>query len=271
VNSRRVLRLLAASAPLIASHALADDGPYASPMDDRFRLTAGAFLASTTTTLRLDGAVPQSGTLVSAEDDLGLERRNALPDLEIMVGVRERHRVRLNFFKLDRSAAQPLVRQLQIRGDTYNVDDFVESNFDVRMFAVTYAYSFLHKPRIDLAGSFGVNVMDVHARALIRARGVDQSKDAAGAFPTVGIDATALLSRRFYLEARAEYLKASIQDFDGSAENLHFGLVYRWQENLAIGIGYRKFKVDLTSNQTGDTGQFGLDNSGPQAFIRASF
>jgi len=271
VNSRRVLRLLAASAPFIASQALADDGPYASPLDDRFRLTAGAFLASTTTTLRLDGAVPQSGTPISGENDLGLEHRNTLANIEIMVGMRERHRVRLDFFKLDRSSSQPLVRQLQIRSDTYNIDDFVESHFDVRMFALTYAYSFLHKPHVDLAGSFGVNVMEVHARALVRARGVDQSKDAAGAFPTIGIDATVPFSRRFYAEARAEYLNVSINDFDGSAENLHLGVLYRWQENLAIGVGYRKFKVNLTSNQTGDTGEFALDNSGPQAFVRASF
>ena len=270
MNPRSLLRLIAASAPFIAAHVGAAEN-YASPIDDRFRLTAGALLASTATTLRLDGAIPNSGTLINAEDDLGLADKNTLADVEIMIGMRERHRVRLNYFKLDRDAAQPLARQLLIRGDTYNVNDFVESSFDVRMLSLTYSYSFLHKPRIDLAGSFGLNVLEFHARALLRARSLDQSEDEAGPFPTIGLDVLVPLSTRFYVEARAEYLKVSIQDFDGSAENLHAGFVYRWRENLAFGIGYRKFDINATSNSVGDTGKFELNNSGAQAFVRMSF
>jgi hypothetical protein len=270
VIARSLLRLLAVSAAFVASQALAD-GPYANPIDDRFRLTAGAFFASTATNIRLDGAVPQSGTLVSAENDLGLEAKNRLADVEIMIGVNERHHMRLGFFKLDREAAQPLARQLQIRGDTYNVGDFVESEFDVRMLALTYSYSFMHNPRIDLAGSFGLNVLELHARALVRARSIDQNKDEAGAFPTIGIDATVPLSHRFYAEARAEYLNVSIHDFNGSAADLRLSVLYRLRENFAFGVGYRKFDLSLTSNQTGDTGTFEFDNSGPEAFVRASF
>ena len=52
---------------------------------------------------------------------------------------------------------------------------------------------------------------------------------------------------------------------------LHAGVVYRWRENLAFGVGYRRFNISLTSNDAGDTGAFELDNSGPQAFVRMSF
>lgn len=268
--SRSLLRLCAATALLAAAHAHADDH-YRNPIDDRFRLTGGAFLASTATTLRLDGAVPDSGTLIDMENDLGLRDKTTLPDLEIMVGMRERHRVRLNFFKLDRSTNQNLQRQLVIRGDTYDIDDLVESTFNLRMFSITYSYAFIHNPHIDLAGSFGLNVLEFNARALVRARALDQAEDNAGPFPTIGLDLLVPISRRFYAEARAEYLKVSIQDFDGSAQNLHAGFLYRFRENLAIGVGYRKFNIHVTSNDVGDTGEFELDNSGAEAFVRMSF
>ena len=270
MTSRSLLRLLAASAPFIASHVCAANN-YVNPIDDRFRLTAGAFLASTATTLRLDGAVANSGTLVNLEDDLGLGDKNTLADVEIMIGMRERHRVRLNYFKLDRASTQLLERQIVLRGDTYNVGDLVESTFGMRMLSLTYSYSFIHNPRIDLAGSFGLNVLEFNARALVRARSLDQSEDDAGPFPTLGLDVFVPLSRRFYVEARAEYLKVSIHDFDGSAENLHAGVVYRWRENLAFGVGYRKFNISGTSSQVGDTGEFEVDNSGAEAFLRLSF
>jgi long-subunit fatty acid transport protein len=264
------LRLIAASAMLVAAHVSAAEN-YASPIDDRFRLTAGAFFDTTGTTIRLDGAIPDSGTLINAEDDLGLSEKNTLADVEIMIGMRERHHVRLNYFKLNRAAAQPLERLLVIRGDTYNVGDFVESSLDVRMLSLTYSYSFLHNPHVDIAGSFGLNVLEFHARALVRARALDQSQDDAGAFPTLGIDVTVPLSSRFYVEARADYLKVNIHDFEGSADSLHAGVLYRWRENLAFGVGYFRFNIDLTSNNPGDTGTFALDNSGTQAFLRMSF
>jgi len=270
VNSRSLLRLLAASAPFIASHVCAAEN-YANPIDDRFRLTVGALFTSTATTLRLDGAVPNSGTTFSAEDDLGLDDKSTLPDVEIMIGMRERHRMRLNYFKLDRSAAQPLARPLVIRDDTYNVDDFVEASLGLRMLSLTYSYSFVHNPRIDLAGSFGLNVLEFNARALVRARSLDHSENDAGPFPTIGLDVLVPLSTRFYVEARAEYLQVSIQDFDGSAENLHAGVVYRWRENLAFGVGYRRFDINVTSNSVGETGRFEINNSGAQIFLRMSF
>lgn len=263
-------RPFAAFLLLISAQAFADDH-YANPIDDRFRFTAGAFLDSTTTTLRLDGATPNSGTTISGEDDLGLGSSKALPDVEIMIGMHDRHHVRLNYYKLSRAATLPLARQLQIRNDTFNAGDVVESNFDVRMLSLTYSYSFVHNPRIDLAGNFGINVLEFSARAIVRARALDQSEDDAGPFPTVGLDLTVPLSRRFYGEARAEYLKVDIQGFSGTADILHAGFVYRWRENLAFGIGYRRFNISLTSNDVGDTGAFELNNSGPQAFLRMSF
>ena len=268
--SRSLLRLCAATALLAAGHAQGED-LYRSPIDDRFRLTGGAFLTSTATTLRLDGAVPDSGTLVDMENDLGLKDKTTMPDLEIMVGMRERHRMRLNFFKLDRSQTQNLERQLVIRGDTYDVNDLVESTFNMRMFSLTYSYAFIHNPRIDVAASFGLNVLEFNARALVRAKALDQSEDNAGPFPTIGLDLLVPISHRFYAEARAEYLKVNISNFDGSAANVHAGFLYRLQENFAFGVGYRKFNLHVTSRDVGDTGEFELDNSGAEAFVRMSF
>lgn len=268
--SRSLLRLCAASVLLGAVNAHAEDR-YRNPIDDRFRLTGGAFLASTATTLRLDGAVPNSGTTISMEDDLGLRDKTTLPDIEIWIGMRERHRMRLNYFKLERSTTQNITRDLVIRGDTYQTDDLVESTFNLRMLSLTYSYAFIHKPHIDLAGSFGLNLLEFNAEARVRARAIDQTEDNAGPFPTIGLDLTVPINHRFYAEARAEYLKVNISNFDGTAENLHAGFLYRLRENLAFGIGYRKFNIHVTSNDVGDTGEFELDNSGAEAFVRLSF
>ncbi|HZF17888.1 MAG TPA: hypothetical protein VE046_18325 [Steroidobacteraceae bacterium] len=270
MSSRSLLRLVAASAPLFAMPAFAEDH-YANPIDDRFRLTAGAFFDNVATTLRLDGAAPDSGTPIDLENDLGLADKRTLPDVEFMIAMHDRHRVRLGYFKLDRSTAQTLERDLVIRGDTYQTGDLVESTFNIRMLSLAYSYAIVHNPHIDLAASFGINLLEFNARALVRARSLDQSEDNAGAFPTVGIDLLVPISRRFYGEARAEYLKVDVNDFEGSAQNLHAGIVYRFRENLAFGLGYRKFNISLTSNQVGDTGEFELDNSGAQLYVRVSF
>ncbi len=42
-------------------------------------------------------------------------------------------------------------------------------------------------------------------------RHVDQTEDQAGPFPTAGLDATYVFSKRFYVDGRAQYMQLIVQ------------------------------------------------------------
>jgi hypothetical protein len=66
-------------------------------------------------------------------------------------------------------------------------------------------------------------------------------------------------------------LTVNISNFDGTFLNLHTALLYRFNRNIATGLGYRLFDTRVTSTKSGDTGRFKFNNDGAELFVRASF
>lgn len=251
--------------------ALAQQDRLGSPQDDRFRITAGIFSVSTQTDLRLDADNGAPGTELSAEDDLGLRDQGEIGNVEVEFRIRERHRVRLNYFASDRRAITTLTRTIQFGNDVYAVDDVVNSRIDLRMFGASYAYEMLRADRYQLGLSFGLNLVEVQAEAEVPARQISEQQSRTGPIPTIGAHALVRLSGRFHVEARGEYLQIHVNDVKGSLTNLHAGLLYRFNRNLGVGIGYTVLDTEVVSEDVDDSGEFRFGNDGPELFLRANF
>src|SRR6202166_3688740 len=91
---------------LITTLAHADD--YMSPTDERVRLSLGFMHVTSTTNLRLDSSAGVPGTQVNAEHVLGLDGSDFEPKFQAMVRVGERHRLRFDYFTLDRTGQATL-------------------------------------------------------------------------------------------------------------------------------------------------------------------
>jgi hypothetical protein len=149
----------------------------------------------------------------------------------------------------------------------------VNSNLSMRTFGITYGYSFLHSDKYEVAATIGINDTGISARARVQtqARHADQTEDQAGPVPTVGLDATYVLSKRFYFDARAQYLKVRIDDIDGSLGIYEFDALYRLRPNIAFALGYTSVRAHLASSQAKQSGLFDFKSSGPEAFVRVAF
>ena len=140
---------------LLANHARADD--YLSPTEERVRLTIGASRQSSSTNLQLDSSKGVQGTPVNAEDTFGLEKSDFEPKFQAMVRAGERHRLRFDYFSLDRTGSTTVVDPIIFRDVTLLPGDPLETNLSLRMLDITYEYSFLHSDRYEVAFTIGVN------------------------------------------------------------------------------------------------------------------
>lgn len=244
--------------------------PIASPVWDRFYLRGSYFTASVATDLRLDPDVGL-GTPLTAEDDLGLDERIDQGRLELMFRLRERNRLRVDYFKLDRYGDQLLARQIVFGDRTFEVNDRVQSTLDWRMLGFTYTYSVLRRERFEVGAGLGIHLLEAEARGEVPARFLREETSGVGAFPTVALDAAWRVSRRFSLTARGQYFSASVDDFDGSLGDYHLDLQYRWRPNFAVGLGYTVIRAELEVTDTGSPGRVSLDTQGPELFFRVSF
>lgn len=243
----------------------------ASPFEDHFRLTAGLLSANSDTELRLDADDGTPGTLVSAETDLGLRDQSEQADVEVEMRIRERHRLRFNYFRLDRSAVQAIDRQILFGDETFDASDLVESRLDWREFSITYGYTFLRTERFELFGSFGVHLVEMSAQGEVAADDIREEETEAAPIPALGLGTLVRFSDRFHFEARVDYLTANVDEFDGTVLDVRAGLLYRFNRNLAVGVAYMLMEREGNSADIGDSGHLSLRNSGPELFLRVAF
>jgi hypothetical protein len=260
-----------AALALFATLAHAED--YLSPTEERVRLSLGVVRLSNDTNLQLDSSAGLPGTAVNAEDDFGLDKSDYEAKIQAMVRVGERHRLRFDYFSLDRSDSTTVTQPIVFRDVTLQPGDPLNSDLSIRTFGITYGYSFLHSDKYEVAATIGINDTDISARARVQtqARHVDQTEDQAGPVPTVGLDATYVISKRFYLDGRAQYLKVRVDDLDGTLGIYEADALYRLRPNISFALGYTMFRASLISAQTKQAGFFNFNSKGPEFVVRIAF
>jgi hypothetical protein len=243
----------------------------ASPLTDRFALKGIYSLGKVSTEVRYDQAPGVLGTNFYAEDLLGLEDKSHVGGLEMMIRMGQRNRLRVDYFKLARHGDVVLDQRVVIGDNTYLLTDRLVTSVDLRMLGLTYTYSFLKTERFELGGGLGLHLGQGEGVGEVPARRVRDNFDGVAPLPTLVLDGSWRISRRFSFNGRVQYLTVHTQGIDGTFGNYHADLQYRWRKNLALGLGYSKLQILVNSADPGNTGRLDFQVKGPEAFLRASF
>ncbi|MGH8178954.1 MAG: hypothetical protein ACREV5_22060 [Steroidobacter sp.] len=258
-----------------AAHAadnLPDWAPKPPPrvVEDRFRAEVLLLGAAYDTTLRIDEALTLPGTVISAEDDLALDDSQLLPQAEITLLPGEHHLLRLNGMSTRRSAQTLLERTIEFDDEVYLVGERVDSELNLTMVGLTYGYRFVVRDRGELAATFGIQVAEVEANAVVRSRVIRDAESGVAPLPLVGLEGRFDFSNRWSVEGRAQYLTADIEDVDGDILDARLALTWRVNPYFLIGLGYRTFSIDVDSRDEETPGLVEMTMDGPLLFMRAS-
>jgi hypothetical protein len=251
---------------------LPDWAPQPKPhvIEDRFRVEVMGVGASFDTNLRIDPSIVTPGTLVNAEDDLGLDDSKFLPLAEITLLPGDRHLIRLSGFGLRRSARQRIDRTIVFDDQTYLAGEQVDSTLNLTMLGLTYGYSVVKTQRLDVALTFGVQVIEVEANAVVRSRVVREPETGVTPLPLAGLEGRFDFNDRWSFEARVQYLSVEFDEIDGTVMDARAALTWRTNPHLVFGLGYRDFSVEVNSRDLDTPGVVDLQMAGPLLFLRAS-
>jgi hypothetical protein len=248
-----------------------------SPITDRFALRVLYWPASITTDLRLDQRNGAAGTELSAENDLGIMDSKSEGRAELMFRLRERNRLRVDYMKLGRNGDKVLNQQIAFGNQTFNVTDRAQTLLEWRSLTFTYTRSVLYTDRFEAGLGLGISIIEARARGEVVARNIREHQEAVGAFPTIALDTTWRISKRWSFNLRGQRFSTSVNRFTGSLADYHGDVQWRWRENMAFGLGYTKQHtlVDVGKENGADpgdlTGRFDQKTRGPEFFLRASF
>ncbi len=218
----------------------------------------------------------QIGTDIDLERDLNLDDRDFLP--AVSIGSRfGRVVVGFDFFKLKRSGAVTLDREIQFDDVTYPIDARVGSGFDSEVYRLTVGYSFIRRPDMEVGAAIGVHATDFtvsiegeiagnefEAETPLRRRSV------LAPLPTVGLYGSWRIGGALEANARIDYLSLKIDDYDGKLINAQAG-VYAITDNIALGIAYRYVEYRLGVDKDNWNGRMRYELSGPAVIAQASF
>ena len=245
----------------------------ASPVSDLFYVRGTYFQGTVDTVLRVDttGATEPNGTVLSGEDDLGLDDVVDQARMEFDIRMGERNHMRIDYFKLDRFSQQVLPRDIDFGDFSFDEGDVFRAKLDWRMLSLTYTYSLFRSERFEAGVGLGLHIIETSAEGS-QPGTLNREKDSeAGIFPTIAVNGAYRISKRWAITARGQSFSAHPEGFDGSLSDYHADVQYRWRKNFAIGIGYTRINIDLELSDVDEPFMFNLDTQGPELFFRASF
>ena len=245
-----------------------------SPITDHFYIRGTFYDPQVRTHLRVDPsqAVPGvTGTPVNGENILGLPNRLRQGRVEFMFRLRERSKVRVDYFEADRSGSKVLANDVVFGNQTFAAGQLTQTSLDWRQFDITYTYSLVRNDRFEVGTGVGIYFLQVDAIGQVPARNQRQEVTAATPFPALPLDLTWRISSRWAATVRGAYLKATLSGFRGWYADSHEDIQYRWNPNFAIGLGYAAIRTSLTRRGGSFPGAFAMSISGPEAFVRFSF
>jgi hypothetical protein len=243
-----------------------------SPITDRFYLRISYFRPALNTTLRLDPTGnPYGGTTLSGEDDLGLPSKDNQGRMELMFRMRERNRVRVDYFQENRSGSTLLDRTIVFGNQTFAAGSQTETTLNWKMMGFTYTRAFFQTERFEVGAGIGVHLIQADAIGSVPALFQRHETSVAGAWPTIATDGIWRISQRFAFTGRAQYLGATVNGTSGSLADYHADVQYRWTPNFALGLGYEYIRGSFQSTTHGTPGLFILSAGGPEASLRVSF
>jgi len=283
----RILRVLVAL--LLAAQAvpaLADRDPYsgaplpparheaASPITDHFYIRAAYFAPKFNTNFRVDPSSAPPGTMgtpVNAENDLGLDHRQHQGRVDFMFRMRDRNKVRVDYYETNRSGSQTLANDVIFGNQTFPAGQVAQTTFDLQQFDITYTYSFIRNNRFEVGTGLAAYFLQLDLIGAVPAQNLRQEVTAATPFPALPLDFTWCISSRWAATAHAAFLKINHHDLSGRYWDIHADIQYRWVPNFVVGAGYSSIRTDLTHEGGSFPGVVNMTISGPELFVRFSF
>lgn len=248
----------------------AEGGP-ASPLDDRFALRASYAHAAVSSEGRFDSDTGAPGTSFSAEDDLGLDDQVDQGRLELTFRMRDRHRLRVDYFRLERYGEAVLDRRIDFRNQTFNPGDRVATTLDWRMMGLIYGWSLWKSDDLEFTVGGGIHLTEAESLAQVEARGIRERGSAFGVLPTIGVGGSWRIAPRWSLNGHLQYLEVDIDEASGSFRDFHLDVQYRWKPNVALGLGYSLLGLKAEVSDADLPGRLDIEARGPEAFFRVSF
>jgi opacity protein-like surface antigen len=258
-----LLALLSVSA---SSPALAQSTDF-----DRFSISLGVFLLNGDTKTQLDGQIPNSGTPVDLENDLGFDKSDSVFRVDGYFRFNEKHRLDFSNFDLSRSASKQIQEDIEWNGEFFPVDTAVDAKLNWNIYKLAYTWSFLRRDKGYLGATAGLYVADVGTSLAAESIGRSSSGGVTAPLPVFGLRGQYDLAEKWSLRGSAEIFAIEYGDYSGYLYDVYAGLDYQLTQHVAVGLGLNSVKLNLGVDKGNFDGDLDWRYDGGLLFLKFDF
>jgi hypothetical protein len=243
-------------------------------------LSGGSYLTDFSTEAAV-GAAGNLGTLVVAEEDLGIDAAQSMFRFEGLYRFNERHSLETGYWGVNRDGDKTLDKQIEFNGITYDLGATVTSGADVSYVRLGWRYSAVRSGRGEAGFAAGLSTFSLSF--LLSGEGTisdGMGGTETGMFlteeefvapaPTIGMFVTFAMHPRLVLRAKADFLDVQVDDYEANLTETLIGLDWYFVKNVAVGVGTLTTRIEFEDNGE-DPLQAEYRQSGLLAYMSASF
>lgn len=278
-RSHRMARAAAVLAAALAARAASGQDVGNFPFD-RFSIAAGSFYQSTDANLRLDAGTVNAGTLISFEDDLGLDKSDQLLRIDVEWRPFNRSQFTAGYYELTREGSRSLGRDIVFGDTVFPVRASIETDFDFQYAELYYTFWAVKQERGGFGINFGASALSfdtsLTAQAELPGGGgtvrLEESASTDLPIPLIGVEGRYALTPRFLIAGNVRILpKVQIEDYEGEALTYGARLEYRLFRHFGLGASWSSFNIDAEVEKQRFLGALDFTIEGAQAFVRVGF
>ena len=255
-RSSSILRLFLAAGLILSGtgEALAEEREEwrDDPLGNRFMLGVGLYSPTLTTIVRQDSSNGILGTEIEFESTLGMDDNDQLPLVLGYYRFAKKHRIGFQHFRLNRNGDSVSDAPIRFGDLVFPANLPLSSYFNVDVYSFSYAYSLLHDEKKELTFSFGLQFQDIQMGIAgnLGPGFIREDSDVFLPLPTFGASFDYAFSDKWIFSSLIGVFGLDLDlgddsEFAGEITQINAGIIYKAFKNVAVGLKYNYFRVDV--------------------------
>jgi hypothetical protein len=273
------LRLSAMTLTLLSGAGLAQDSTYHPALTDNFNLYVGVFRSENILKLGA-GAGAVQGTEIDFNQAARVDKSNTIGNVELAwkFGKGRKWQVAGQYFSTKASGDAILEEDVEWQDVLFPEGSFVEAGVQLDIIRLFVGRSLIKNERQNLGIGLGIHDLDVsayvggEARVIVDSTGyIRRDANLTQPLPNLGAWYDYSPARRWLVHARADWIGASIDEYDGSLWNVNVGINFQPWRNVGLDLSYEFFRLNGNVDRKSWYGGLEMRYSGPVFSLTANW
>jgi hypothetical protein len=290
-TARREKSLLTASVTgvLLATSATTParaDSPTEDLLNDRFVISLGGFVVTSTINGSLLGSANTSEQTIDFDKQFGTDADQTRWRGEVLWRITPTQHVRFSYFDNDVGRTRSIDQDLPWGDYTFKAGGQVAAEIKFRVYELDYEFAFLRRRNYEIVAIAGIHLDDVTVKLSGNASlTVDTptgpveeaatytatSHSVPAALPVFGFRGDWAVSPHLYLDASGELFSMSYQGVNGNWSDLRAGATWMFSEHFGVGIGYDRFATHVDVGKASFNGRLNWGYQGLLVSLKGGF